>query len=537
MRLTLPVIRYALSEKFGAVLVSSHARGSFASPVFLAGYDQDCSGSIIVISAQDLGEFNPHGKRYSDTLFVCSGTLERVPQGLAAPIIQVAGEESVFLLFNELQMLYRRFEEWENSLQRCCIDDSGFEGLLELSDLLFHHPVALQDKDFRLIAFSDFAIESYILDYANDDKYLDVDVVGQLLANGKYARLIRNDDAYAFDLQVVKGIAINIKLKGEFVGMIIVNCPDYDEITLGYYAEVLRTIASYALRLLEARGRFSDLEFPSSAIRKLMREVFEDGCCRDDGWEKALLDSGWAPNDYLQLMAIRLSDESLVREGYCRKEIERTLAGSVLDTIGDYFVVLVDLDVYASLSGRTLQSDLVSLADRAQLFVGLSRSFSGWTVLPSALLEAKTALEWLGDVQQCGIRAESRDTDGRCKPTSSCRCVWFDDIAPDLLLLQGLSVFKPERICSSAAMILVHHDRKHGTDYFGTLYTYVANRFNAVATARDLCIQRSTLFYRLNKITGMTGFDLDATCGDDMAYLAMSLMILEKCPPDVREHS
>ena len=54
------------------------------------------------------------------------------------------------------------------------------------------------------------------------------------------------------------------------------------------------------------------------------------------------------------------------------------------------------------------------------------------------------------------------------------------------------------------------YDREHGTNYLETAERYVKNRYNAVKTASDLFIHRSTFLYRLERMQTQFGLDLDA---------------------------
>ena len=56
---------------------------------------------------------------------------------------------------------------------------------------------------------------------------------------------------------------------------------------------------------------------------------------------------------------------------------------------------------------------------------------------------------------------------------------------------------------------LAEYDRAHETNYLETAEQYAKNRFNAVRTAGELFIHRSTFLYRLDRIKAQFGLDLD----------------------------
>lgn len=58
-------------------------------------------------------------------------------------------------------------------------------------------------------------------------------------------------------------------------------------------------------------------------------------------------------------------------------------------------------------------------------------------------------------------------------------------------------------------LAILNYDEKNHTEYITTLQTYLKNNRNAVATAKELHIHKSTFFYRLTKITELFGFDMN----------------------------
>lgn len=56
---------------------------------------------------------------------------------------------------------------------------------------------------------------------------------------------------------------------------------------------------------------------------------------------------------------------------------------------------------------------------------------------------------------------------------------------------------------------ILEYDNKHHTEYIKTLQTYLYSNRNAVATAKELHIHKSTFFYRLTKMSELFGFDMN----------------------------
>ena len=76
---------------------------------------------------------------------------------------------------------------------------------------------------------------------------------------------------------------------------------------------------------------------------------------------------------------------------------------------------------------------------------------------------------------------------------------------------------------------LKYADEENGTEYFRTLRLYLDNHFNAVQTARELFIHRSTFLYRLERIKAILGTDFNNK--DEILYLMLSFRLLDRDEP------
>ena len=63
--------------------------------------------------------------------------------------------------------------------------------------------------------------------------------------------------------------------------------------------------------------------------------------------------------------------------------------------------------------------------------------------------------------------------------------------------------------CHPAIDRIIEYDKSNGTDYYNTLYQYLINGGNITLTARKLFTHRNTIAHRMNRITKITGMDLN----------------------------
>ena len=72
---------------------------------------------------------------------------------------------------------------------------------------------------------------------------------------------------------------------------------------------------------------------------------------------------------------------------------------------------------------------------------------------------------------------------------------------------------------------LANHDKKYNTDYIHTLWAYWNSDRNILQTAKELCLHKNTLYYRLSKISDFLGYNLENT--GVYLELTISLIIME----------
>lgn len=80
-------------------------------------------------------------------------------------------------------------------------------------------------------------------------------------------------------------------------------------------------------------------------------------------------------------------------------------------------------------------------------------------------------------------------------------------------------------LADHSLLTILRYDRKHGTQYYNTLRSYLVNERNIPKTANALIIHRTTLTYRLEKMQELFNLNLD---DDQRLYMLVSLFLLEE---------
>lgn len=115
------------------------------------------------------------------------------------------------------------------------------------------------------------------------------------------------------------------------------------------------------------------------------------------------------------------------------------------------------------------------------------------------------------------------DVGGRVKPY-----LWihyFNSIAFRYLLEQSTRRLPGYMLCHEKLLVLQEHDTHQHTAYMKTLRVYLDQNLNAVQTAKELFIHRSTFLYRLERIKALLESDLSDP--EELLYLSLSFRLLE----------
>ena len=475
--------------------------------------ERSMAGRVVVLNADMLERLLATNGLAVDALYLCAGPAPeawtKTGSVLKSHVIS-APSETAGQLLNLVQETFDLFDCWESDLTRILLEGGGFQAILEASDPVMFHPLALQDNDFHLIAFSGMAREHGILEYFANGRSLTPEVVGNMVRGGAYARIVDNVDPYAFDLREVKGIALNLRHQGKFEGFLIVNVPEMDDALAAYYGGVLNVLGSYVSRLLDDRGRFESHWMTSNELRRLFASGLRGEPLDPISWRKALIDSGWSAGAAARVLCMCPEDASDGAIGYLKKAIDQKWPGVATVLQGDKLAVL------ASEEGLTRELDPPSGAELDLVFqelrirIGASRPLRNSGNLETAFKEAEQAM---------GL-APIWDGIGTL--------VRFEEVTLEVLVGKAAEKLPVESLCLEALLELKRIDESSKTEYFNTVKAYLDSRLNAAAASRELNIQRSTFFYRLNRIKELTGLDVEKAESEQLTHIALSVWMLDR---------
>ncbi len=209
---------------------------------------------------------------------------------------------------------------------------------------------------------------------------------------------------------------------------------------------------------------------------------------------------------------------SLVRDDMTRRNIEGA-AGQYVDVI----VALYPLDDSPQAVGRVraivdaVRGQLVTRTPSGAVSAGMSRPADSLGMLREAYREAKDSIS---------IAAELGERDST---------TFYGDLKlyQLLLSLKEKSLGSLRRFYDESLRLLVEHDERKQSDLVRTLSGFFEANGNLAKAAEDLNVHRNTLVYRLERISELTGLDLNDADNRLILNLALKIQrVLATLPND-----
>ncbi len=500
MKLSEAIIIQKLKQKF-----TLHYRDNMSDelvlerPLFYSPQEPIRSNKVYVALKEDLAEVT--GEEIGKILLFVLG---EIPEHLreCPGVFPLQNTISPYQVLNQLQQIFDYYDEWERKLENLAKSDGTIQDMLEVSYPIFHNPVLIHSADFFLVGYSS------VLDTKHE-------LEGILNTNTlfEYSNEFKNEmRAYA---TLKPGWTFYIP---EYITGVRAMCQNVH----------IHDRYIYRIALLEQQRRFygSDEALFSVLAEHLtyamlhnnvqedhmgyqLNRVLYDTLCGMEVAENSLAEFGWHQEHTYACLNIKVASldmENLTVRFICN-QLERLIPHSSAFLYNDGIIVFSNL-TRAGISLEEILSDLVYFLRDGYLKAGISREFCGISKMKDYVSQARIALE----------------TGSRHAPYQ-----WiyrFDDIVLDYMMEQVTGELSEELVACRQILELKKHDAIHQTEYYETVRTYVENHLNAVQSARQLYIHRSTFLYRMEKIEELVHLDLSDS--ETLLYVMLTIRLLEE---------
>ena len=412
-------------------------------------------------------------------------------------------------LLNRIQDIYDHLESCEEDLAQSAATGDMREMLDEV-EVLLGNPAILCKSSYAIVACSGEIFSNPSLAPLRGT-HLPYEYVNTMQRDPKFAEKSAKTSPYRFQLPATSDQALGVNLLVEAdikYHLMVLPCLRPLDDSDCFLMTLCAKYVDQMVRNTVIANRISDPSGRRERLIELFRSVVETENTDLTVLEQGFTSLGWLPRHQYSCLAIRLGTPDYLdhtAELLCN-QLESLLPSScVFAHMGTIFVLL-----NITLSGTSLQKNLDNciyfLRDN-DLRTGVSNLFTGFTELRNYHKQACIALDFAA------------------RPQSYLWVRHFSDVVLDYILEQSNRELPLHLICSQQILNMRQYDEEHQTDFYETLQCYIRNHFNAVQTAKELQIHRSTFLYRMERL--QTLFELDLDQEDSLLYILLSMKMLD----------
>lgn len=518
MKLAQEIIIYHLKKMFAVadIHVSKKTR-KFDVPVLYSPELQN-PGHVLVGQEDMLCQYIRDPRIFEENLliFVHRQDSPHPDFSGAVPCLLLEAEnDSFFQIFNRIQEIFLKFNQWDEEMKDTVLNQKGYDALVKCSEAIITAPFGIINKGMKCIACSEYYYQFYAApNNMQRHGFLPWKYTNDTAVRKKGKNLHSRKDVYFFSFEdndcnlLIKNLFYQDVYIGQ-IGLILMDLTEQE-----YFASLLNMFHYYVEKMYnhELLSGESHLEetLLLLAVKKLRGEEITD-----EAWDTAYEELDW--NTSQPLLAILyhvnpLYDNSNTGKDVFAQTLNAEFRQNWKGVIGfqyqNDYLMIVNTVQFSSNTSRDLYQSLAYFLRDNLLVAGISKAFTNMNQLPSAACEAAAALE-IGMIKA---------------PT-----MWyhrFEDHVLSYIHKNSVGKLSRESICIPALLTLKEYDRTHDMPYYETLLTYFQCLLNASETAKRLCIQRSSLLYRLERIRSLTGLTLASY--EEIKYLYISFSLMEE---------
>lgn len=421
-------------------------------------------------------------------------------------------ETNIFQLFNSVQNIFssnRKLIESSASLLNSLIKGKGFNYIVQVGSEILGNPVLLIDASSKLLAYSsntnvnDSIWNDFITLGYGSYKYLSPYIKKGLVEELHNRQLpVIIDSSFKNNLRRIVGkVLVKNKIVG-YVGVIENNQKFKDEDI--YITSLLCDVIASEIQKNKNYENISELMY-----EYLIIDILEDKIENYKiGEEKLKSFFKQTYNNFIvATINIPEKDRNSHQVEYLRWSIER-LFPECKPVFYDGDIIII-LNIKNSQQLEKVKVPFMNFLKDNNIVAGLSRTFNNITDIKKYYIQSKKALK-LGNL------LEIKDT-----------LMEYDNLYIYELFLFKENHSKIMEFCHPSINKVLEYDKSNGTDYYNTLYQYLVNGGNVTLTAKKLYIHRNTMIHRINKISEITGMDLNDGNNRFKLFLTYKIMQLQ----------
>ncbi|MBE6015301.1 MAG: hypothetical protein E7241_08085 [Lachnospiraceae bacterium] len=413
-------------------------------------------------------------------------------------------------VMTQTQEVFDFNKNWDMKLQNALHYDMGIDELCIISYEYFKNPLFVHDNQFYILSCPVIKGEMGKWDYdaRTGMQVVSMETLNDFKIDEEYIQTLSKSRASIFSANQrgYRILYVNVwSDSGSWSGRVCM-CEVESSIKPGqfvaaeYFGEILKI--AFRRRNITSGGHERPFE-------KILKDIITQQVQSLDLIEERISFNKWNLNDSYVCMKIGLENRTvdlLAAVSTCNA-IENSIDGSYAFVFDKDIIVLINLTM-AGINMSDCMNRMAIIIREGLFLVGISDEYNNFALTPYYYKQACIAHHY-----------------GK-KSDSMLWCHNFEDYALDYMLDNACGDLPSQYVCLGGLQGLRAYDEKNETELYKTLKVYLRNERNAVHTAKELFIHRSTLFYRLDRIKELTNIDLDDPA--TRLYINISYRILER---------
>lgn len=432
--------------------------------------------------------------------FVCVG--RRLPSAwLAAgfPVLQLFDTVSLAEVYNRIQEIYDRFDDWDAQLRDELEKDAEFDirQVLLLGAGFLRRSVNVVDSNLQKLFSAEYDDQTGAKIVAQSGP-MPPEHRERIKEVCNLERVIREPYQTAMN-SFGHAYCKNLYVSDQFCG-----CISITETENSFQPWEFPAIAHFFFCFQKAYSIYlrSSARQEDAAISSLRRALSGRTLTEDDQRELSL-----AEGEAWILFELReRKNERAFPPDYMYATLNATFPRNVYSVI--YHEKIVGLLRVRHQRSKT-QTDFTAFSEcisKMGYYAGMSNAFSSLSLIQDHLRQASYVLGQ-DDAQPSALR-------------------FFRDHTLSYMLDCCITEQPADSLLTEGLRALILHDQQKGSEYIHTLDLYLQNETSVARTAEALYIHRSSLLKRLDKIYQILGHDLDTP--NERLYLRMCLSLLHR---------
>ena len=415
-----------------------------------------------------------------------------------------------FEVLNEVISIFQRYHDFESQLNQIATGGGTLVDLCRAGSAFFQNPVYIHDNMFSVIALSS-KVEGMLKFEYNERTgklYIPLWLINEFKYDENYQKTLGYHTAAIWDNEqypyTMRSLYVNLFSDNVYCGRMLIN-EIASPLLPGQY-QAAEYLARYAVKLIEHD------EVDSSHRYWGLQDTFIDllsGVAVDNrDLQTTLSILNWNAVDSYLCLKIRNQSETLsVRSDTA---LNNTLSSQIQGYFSFSYQKKLCVVFNLSLPGtdpQTVRRILAPLVRDSCMYVGISNPVDDIHAISIGFRQADIALQYITE------------------ENSSHWIVPFSECALHYIRNRAVQDIPPQTLADHSLLNILRFDKKHDTQYYNTLRSYLINERSIPKTANALIIHRTTLTYRLQKIDELFNLNLDDAY--QRLYLLMSFFILD----------